>query len=84
MGSTRKSVGHICFSGSFEYLEHDGEVYCAPLGNAFDLDGRRHGRWECTRKHFDSNRQHIVRRSWRDAKCFTTVREIQLRSYQAG
>jgi hypothetical protein len=54
---TRKSKGHICFVGNFELYEQDGEVFRAPLHNAFDIDGRRHGRWQCTRKHFDQFRK---------------------------
>jgi len=42
----KKSKGHIAFAGNFEFYLRDGEVYRAPLHNAFDLDGYRHGRWE--------------------------------------
>jgi hypothetical protein len=55
----QKSPGHITFSGDFEFYEDArGEVYRAPLSNAFDcLTGYRIGRWECSRAHFDRFRQ---------------------------
>jgi hypothetical protein len=56
----RKSQGHITFTATAELYEQDGEVYKAPLSNAFDLDGRRHGRWECSRSHFDRYRDVII------------------------
>lgn len=55
----RKSVGHLEFAGRFEFYEQDGEVYRAPVGNAFDLEGRRHGRWEGSLAHFRRNRGYI-------------------------
>lgn len=44
----KKSIGHIGFSadGAVEFYAQGGEVYHAPIANAFDVDGRRHGRWE--------------------------------------
>jgi len=46
----RKSPGHICFAGDFEFFFHACDVYRAKRSNpGFDLDGRRlGGRWECT------------------------------------
>lgn len=54
----RKSAGHIAFAAvgapdAFELYEQDGQVYRAPLSNGFDLNGRRHGRWECERSFYD-------------------------------
>ncbi len=51
----RTSAGHIGFSedGSVEYYEQAGNVFRAPVANTFDIDGRRHGRWEARRAHFD-------------------------------
>jgi hypothetical protein len=51
-----RSEGHLGWSrdGSWEYWEHNGEVYRAPVGNAFDVrTGRRLGRWECSKKMWD-------------------------------
>lgn len=52
------SVGHIAFSadGAVEYYEQAGQVFRAPVANAFDVDGRRHGRWEGTRAWFERYR----------------------------
>lgn len=49
----RKSAGHICFAGDFEFYKQADEhgelqVFRANRGNAFDLEGCRHGRWECS------------------------------------
>lgn len=59
-----KSAGHICFAGSFEFLEESGEVFRAPKGAPLaDMNGgkpRRHGRWECSRAHFDRYHDVIV------------------------
>lgn len=55
----RKSTGHIIFHGVWEYFEKSaGEVYRAkrtdPLTDL--LDTSRHGRWECSRTHFERYR----------------------------
>lgn len=57
-GAVRRSRGHICFAfgGAVEFYEQRGEVYRAPVSNAFDVDGFRMGRWECSRGHFDRYR----------------------------
>lgn len=49
----RKSAGHVCFAGDYEFYkqadEHgDLQIIRAKRGNAFDLEGHRHGRWECS------------------------------------
>jgi hypothetical protein len=48
----RKSAGHIRFDGDFELFRvvdrGDSQVFRANRSNAFDLDGQRHGRWECS------------------------------------
>ncbi len=53
----QKSEGHIgtIFNGTYEVFEQEGQVFLAPVGNSFDIDGYRHGRWECSRSHFDRN-----------------------------
>lgn len=56
---SRKSVGHLCFAGDFEYYhradEHGNhQVFRAARSNAFDLDGYRHGRWESSLIHWGS------------------------------
>ena len=58
----KKSVGHICFAfeDKVEFYAHDGEVYRANTDNPLQTDGRRHGRWECSREHFDRFRDVIV------------------------
>lgn len=60
----RKSYGHICFSGDWEFFEIHGEVYkaprSAPLADVSGPKPRRHGRWESSRAHFNRNRQHIA------------------------
>ena len=48
-----KSKGHICFAGRFEFFEHGGEVFRADVSNVMQTDGRRFGRWECSRAHFE-------------------------------
>lgn len=62
LGRAGKSRGHICFAfgGQVEFYEHDGRVCRAPTHNAFDIWGRRHGRFECMRTLFDRNRDLIV------------------------
>lgn len=62
LGRAGKSRGHICFAfgGQVEFYEQGGLVYRAPTHNAFDIWGRRHGRFECTRKLFDRNRDLIL------------------------
>ncbi len=51
----RKSKGHLAWldDGQREAYEQDGEIYIASVHNAIDVDGYRHGRWECSRKHWD-------------------------------
>ncbi len=58
----RKSAGHICFAfgGKVEFYEQDGAVYRAYVHYAFDVNGRRSGRWECDRSHFERNREVIM------------------------
>ena len=53
--NARTSAGHIrwALDGAYEYYEQGGEVYLAPANNALDIHGYRHGRWECSRTHFD-------------------------------
>jgi hypothetical protein len=53
--SIQKSAGHIAFAygGTVEYFERSGEVYRAPMDNVLDVDGYRHGRWECSRGRWD-------------------------------
>ena len=48
-----KSKGHICFSGNFEFYERGGEVFRAHVTNVLDTSGYRHGRWECSKAHFE-------------------------------
>ena len=51
-----KSSGHIAWSldRSAEFYEVQGEVFRAPIGNAFDVDtNARNGRWECSRSMWD-------------------------------
>jgi len=61
-GTFRRSNGHICFAfgGAVEFYEQAGEVFRAPIRNAFDVEGRRAGRWECSREHFDRYREVIT------------------------
>lgn len=61
----RKSVGHIAFWRDWEFFEFRGEVYRAkradPLTNhRHGKQAARHGRWECSRKHFDHFRSVIM------------------------
>ncbi len=63
----RKSEGHIAWMRSshsngahYEIYEQGGNVYLASVSNAFDLNGYRHGRWECTRTHFDRFREQYL------------------------
>ena len=53
--SHEKSAGHILFHGDFEFFERGGEVYRAPISAPLaDFTNKsRHGRWECSRPHFD-------------------------------
>lgn len=62
LGRAGKSRGHICFAfgGQVEFYEQGGLVYRAVTSNAFDIWGRRHGRFECMRTLFDRNRDLIV------------------------
>jgi hypothetical protein len=59
-----RSAGHVCFTsdGAAEFFQVGTEVYqaptSAPLADAGDT--RRHGRWECSRTHFDRYRSVIV------------------------
>ena len=49
-----KSRGHMGFVGNNEYYDYKGQVYRAPIHNAFDCnEGVRIGRWESSREHFD-------------------------------
>lgn len=55
----RKSAGHICFAGDFEFYRQENEhgelqVFRANRSSAFDLEGCRHGRWECAATHLDT------------------------------
>lgn len=62
MSGTRRSTGHVCFAfgGAVEFYEQGGEVFRAPVSNAFDVEGRRMGRWECSRPHFERFRAVLV------------------------
>ena len=68
MTAPEKSPGHICFANGFEFFEREGEVYRAkitdPLCTLVQVSGRkvesRHGRWECSRPHFDRFRAVIT------------------------
>ena len=48
----KRSAGHLAFferpdGTRAELFEQRGEIYVAPIGNAFDIDtGNRIGRWE--------------------------------------
>lgn len=53
--NTRKSTGHIAFflpkysdqwQEIYKYTLGDGSICVAPVSNAMDTDGFRHGRWE--------------------------------------
>ncbi len=59
-----KSAGHLCFStdGTIEFFEVEGEVYSAHAWRGlFDANNtRRHGRWECSRVHFERFKSVIV------------------------
>lgn len=54
----RKSAGHLAFHGEWEYFEQRGEVFRArrtdPLADS--INKARHGRWECSRSHFERYR----------------------------
>ena len=68
----KQSKGHLLFTPdeSYEYYEQNGQVFRAYTGNAFDLDGYRHGRWECSKAHFERNRSQYEGESclhWRDS-----------------
>lgn len=41
----KKSKGHIAFVGSNEFYLERGQIFKAPMSAAFDLEGRRQGRW---------------------------------------
>ena len=56
-----KSLGHIAFHDGAEYFECEGEVYRAQIDNPLDVKGRRFGRWECSRAHFDRYRKLLDR-----------------------
>ncbi len=62
MHTDQKSAGHVAFHGVFEYFEQRGEVYralrTAPLADS--TNKARHGRWECSRSHFDRYRAVIL------------------------
>lgn len=60
--SVRLSAGHIAFTvdGEVEFYEQGGAVFRAPVANAFDVEGRRHGRWEGSRAWFDRARDRLV------------------------
>jgi hypothetical protein len=53
MNAERKSKGHIKFWGNFELYEVNGQVFRALMSNSIDINGYRHGRWECSKGHFD-------------------------------
>jgi hypothetical protein len=47
-----KSQGHLCFKDGLEWYVFGGDLYRAPIGNAFDCDTHvRFGRWESTVEH---------------------------------
>lgn len=58
----RKSAGHIVFHGVWEYFAQGDEVYraarTAPLADS--INKARHGRWECSRTHFERYRAVIL------------------------
>jgi len=56
----KKSKGHICFWKGFEFFERNGDVFRANTHNPIQTFGARHGRWECSRAHFDHYRAVIV------------------------
>ena len=56
-----KSKGHICFSGNFEFYERGGEVFRAHLSNVLDIWGYRHGRWECSKAHFERFKNLLIK-----------------------
>lgn len=62
MSELQKSEGHICFAfdGKVEFYESTGEVYRAQTHHAFQTNGRRYARWECSRAHFDRYRDVIT------------------------
>jgi hypothetical protein len=55
MFTVERSNGHITFNSGWEWFEVRGEVYKAPQGAplADYINGTRHGRWECSRAHFE-------------------------------
>lgn len=57
-----KSAGHITFHGVWEFFEQRGEVYRAkrtdPLSDS--INKARHGRWECSKAHFEHYRAVIL------------------------
>lgn len=64
MTTIAKSAGHVCFSAdmSAEFFQVGAEVYRAPTSARLcdEHDTRRHGRWECSRDHFDRYRKVIT------------------------
>lgn len=60
-----KSAGHLTFvalsSGAvLEYYALGDNVMRAPVANAFDTDGRRHGRWAGPLSHWDRYRDQYM------------------------
>lgn len=57
----RKSTGHICFAGDFEFfqveLKPDSQIFRAKRSNpGFTLSGyRANARWECTAQHLKNH-----------------------------
>ena len=50
------SAGHLFWfcddrGGMWEFTEADGQIWRAAANNAFDGNGRRHGRWEAPSSH---------------------------------
>jgi hypothetical protein len=62
MRKPAKSYGHIAFDAfGREFFDHGGEVYVAPVDAPLaDVTSgpkpSRHGRWECSRPHFERYR----------------------------
>ena len=49
----KQSKGHLCFAGNFEFWQNGEEVYRAPIDNPIMTDGRRCGRFESYKWHFE-------------------------------
>lgn len=49
-----KSVGHVLWlAKGHEAIEHEGQIYIAHVSTPINSQGYRHGRWECSRDHWD-------------------------------